>query len=120
MSMGASSAAGAFGALSSKERDESHRESAKDSGGSVLRGRVDAIGFKSATDVDRDSPLVGGFRFEAPGLLNKQCTDNAFSFRLLHGDRVAEGLTCRGQSLGISVRVGLPWKGASNSDGGLV
>jgi hypothetical protein len=110
--------AGAFGALSCKERDESHRESAKDSDGSNLWGRVDAIGFKSAADVDRDSPLEGDFRIEAPGFLNKQCTDNAFSLRHLRGDRGAAVTTRGGQSVGTSL--GLPCMGKSNSTGGLV
>jgi hypothetical protein len=68
LSVDSSSVVGAFGGLSSKERDESHRESARDTDGSLLWGRVDAIGFKSLADVVRDSPLEGAFRLEAPEL----------------------------------------------------
>jgi hypothetical protein len=51
--------------LSFNARDEFHRDPARLTDASVLKGRVDAIGFKLATDVDRDSPLEGAFRLEA-------------------------------------------------------
>jgi hypothetical protein len=53
------------GDLSFNARDECHRDSARVADATILKGRVDAIGFKSQTDVDRDSPLEGAFRLEA-------------------------------------------------------
>ena len=50
MSMGASSAVGAFGALSSKERDESHRVSARDTDGSVIGGSAVSAPLDASCD----------------------------------------------------------------------
>jgi hypothetical protein len=95
---------GVIEGLLSKERDEANREAAR----VILRGEGDAIGLRSAADVERDSPLEGTFRFEAPGLFNKQRIDTAFSPSCMRGGRGVT--TCRGQTVGTSV--GIPCEAA--------
>jgi hypothetical protein len=100
--MASSSSTEAIGGLLITERDEANREAAK----AILRGVGDAIGLKSAADVERDSPLEGTFRFEAPGLFSKQRIDTAFSLRCIRGGLGAIAVTtCGGETGGNSVGI---------------
>jgi hypothetical protein len=82
--MDPSSAVGAFGGLSSKERDEDHRD---------------------ATDDDRDSPPNRDSRLEALGVLSKQFTDKASSLRHLRDGIGVSVTNCGAQFTHISVGI---------------